>query len=130
MCRSLHVLRASYARVQATVGVGTVLIWDFGVAYTRGGGAGYTKRAAPFPPLATLGSTCCRLQQEPTHRPLGESCWQAHTVPALQASSCDISLAVLLLTSQATNITHLSEFFLGAQNKVSSHSLLTSQYSR
>ena len=32
------VSRASYARVQATVGVGTVLIWDFGVAYTRGGG--------------------------------------------------------------------------------------------
>ena len=31
-------LRASYARVHATVGVGTVLIWDFGVAYTRGGG--------------------------------------------------------------------------------------------
>ena len=28
----------SYALVQATVGVGTVLIWDFGVAYTRGGG--------------------------------------------------------------------------------------------
>ena len=26
---------------QATVGVGTVLIWDFGVAYTRGGGGGY-----------------------------------------------------------------------------------------
>ena len=25
-------------RVQATVGVGTVLIWYFGVAYTRGGG--------------------------------------------------------------------------------------------
>ena len=30
--------RISYALVQATVGVGTVLIWDFGVAYTRGGG--------------------------------------------------------------------------------------------
>ena len=30
--------RASYARVQATVGVATVSIWDFGVAYTRGGG--------------------------------------------------------------------------------------------
>ena len=29
--------RASYARVQATVGVGTVLNWDFGVAYTKGG---------------------------------------------------------------------------------------------
>ena len=29
---------ARYARVQATVGVGTVLIWDFGVAYTKGGG--------------------------------------------------------------------------------------------
>ena len=28
----------SYALVQATVGVGTVLIWDFGVAYTKGGG--------------------------------------------------------------------------------------------
>ena len=28
----------SYALVQATVGVGTVLIWDIGVAYTRGGG--------------------------------------------------------------------------------------------
>ena len=26
----------SYALVQATVGVGTVLIWDFGVAYPRG----------------------------------------------------------------------------------------------
>ena len=33
--------RASYARVQATVGVGTVLIWDFGVAYTNGGGYHY-----------------------------------------------------------------------------------------
>ena len=30
--------RASYARVQATVGVGTVLIWDIGVAETMGGG--------------------------------------------------------------------------------------------
>ena len=29
-----------YTRVQATVGVGTVLIWDFGVAYTGGGGGG------------------------------------------------------------------------------------------
>ena len=29
--------RASYTRVQATVGVGTVLIWDFG----GGGGGGY-----------------------------------------------------------------------------------------
>ena len=37
-CWLLYVSRASYARVQATVGVGTVLIWDIGVAYTRGGG--------------------------------------------------------------------------------------------
>ena len=29
--------RVSYARDQAIVGVGTVFIWDFGVAYTRGG---------------------------------------------------------------------------------------------
>ena len=31
-------LRASYALVQATVGVGTVIIPYIGVAYTRGGG--------------------------------------------------------------------------------------------
>ena len=31
-------VRASYGLVQATVGVGTVLIVYFGVAYTRGGG--------------------------------------------------------------------------------------------
>ena len=29
---------ASYGLVQATVGVGTVLIWDFSVAITKGGG--------------------------------------------------------------------------------------------
>ena len=34
----IYVSRASYARVQATVGVGTVLIRYFGIAYTRGGG--------------------------------------------------------------------------------------------
>ena len=37
-CMCLYVSRASYAHVQATVGVGTVLIWYFGVAYTRGEG--------------------------------------------------------------------------------------------
>ena len=31
-------LCVSHALVQTTVGVGTVLIWDFGVAYTKGGG--------------------------------------------------------------------------------------------
>ena len=35
---SCNVLRASYAFVQATVGVGTVTIPYIGVAYTRGGG--------------------------------------------------------------------------------------------
>ena len=40
--------RASYARVQATVGAGTVLIWDFGVAYTRGGGS-HVKPRHPTP---------------------------------------------------------------------------------
>ena len=34
---------ACVARVQATLGVGTVLIWDFGVAYTKGGGYVYSK---------------------------------------------------------------------------------------
>ena len=33
----LYLLRVSYARVQATVGVGTVIIPYIGVAYTRGG---------------------------------------------------------------------------------------------
>ena len=34
----LYVSHTSYVPVQATVGVGTVLIWDFGVALTRRGG--------------------------------------------------------------------------------------------
>ena len=34
----MYVVRASYGLVQATVGVGTVLIWYYCVAYTRGGG--------------------------------------------------------------------------------------------
>ena len=38
VCWQLYVLRASHAFVQATVGVGTVIIVYIGVAYTRGGG--------------------------------------------------------------------------------------------
>ena len=38
VCRQLYVLCASHALVQATVGVGTVIIVYIGVAYTRGGG--------------------------------------------------------------------------------------------
>ena len=38
VCRQLYVLRASHALVQATVGVGTVIIVYIGVAYTTGGG--------------------------------------------------------------------------------------------
>ena len=38
VCRQLYVLRASHALVEATVGVGTVIIVYIGVAYTRGGG--------------------------------------------------------------------------------------------
>ena len=41
VCWWLHVLGASYARVQATEGVGTVLIWLFGIAYTRERGTGF-----------------------------------------------------------------------------------------
>ena len=41
VCRQLYVLRASHALVQATVGVGTVLIVYLGVANTGGGGGGY-----------------------------------------------------------------------------------------
>ena len=42
VCPQLYVLRASHALVQATVGVGTVIISYIGVAYTRGGG--HTRR--------------------------------------------------------------------------------------
>ena len=45
----IYVSRASYARVQATVGVGTVLIRDFCVAYTRGGGYLYPSSRQPPP---------------------------------------------------------------------------------
>ena len=38
VCQQLDVLCASHALVQATVGVGTVIIVYIGVAYTRGGG--------------------------------------------------------------------------------------------
>ena len=39
VCRQLYVLRAGHTLVQATVGVGTVIIVYIGVAYTRGGDA-------------------------------------------------------------------------------------------
>ena len=57
-CWSLYVSRASYARVQAGVGVGTVLIWDFGVAYTRGGGYGHN--AQNFTPPPPSSPTLCK----------------------------------------------------------------------
>ena len=38
VCQQLYVLRASHALVQASVGVGTVIIVYIGVAYTKGGG--------------------------------------------------------------------------------------------
>ena len=41
VCRQLYVLRASHALVQATVGVGTVIIVYIGVAYTKGGGVSF-----------------------------------------------------------------------------------------
>ena len=47
VCRQLYVLRASHALVQATVGVGTVIIVYIGIAYTRGGG-GYNNVHAHF----------------------------------------------------------------------------------
>jgi hypothetical protein len=37
VCRQLYVLRASHALVQATVGVGTVIMVYIGVAITNGG---------------------------------------------------------------------------------------------
>ena len=37
-CNLLSLNLGVYGLVQATVGVGTVLIWDFSVAFTKGGG--------------------------------------------------------------------------------------------
>ena len=73
--------RASYARVQATVGVGTVLIWDFGVAYARGG-AGYEedKRTATVRKPSTPCSPClavpyvCYPRRHITHGATGTHC--------------------------------------------------------
>ena len=45
MCQQLDVLCASHALVQATVGVGTVIIVYIGVAYTGGGGV---RSPSPF----------------------------------------------------------------------------------
>ena len=42
----MYVVRVSHGLVQATVGVGTVLIWDFSVAFTRGGGTPIANTAA------------------------------------------------------------------------------------
>ena len=41
VCWQLYVLRASHALVQATVGVGTVMIVYIGVAYTKWGGGAF-----------------------------------------------------------------------------------------
>ena len=51
-CNLLFLNPGVYGLVQATVGVGTVLIWDFCVAYTNGGG---TPRPLQ-PPLETVRS--------------------------------------------------------------------------
>ena len=55
VCRQPYVLRASHALVQATVGVGTVIIVYIGVAYTRGGGVLYF---ASFLFHKTYGNEC------------------------------------------------------------------------
>ena len=44
LCNILFLNLGIYGFVQATVGVGTVLIWDFCIAYRKGGG-GATKVA-------------------------------------------------------------------------------------
>ena len=50
VCRQMYVLRASQALVQATVGVGTVIIVYIGIAYTRGKGGVVHKRLGTRPP--------------------------------------------------------------------------------
>ena len=47
---TMYVVGAGYGLVQATVGVGTVLIWDFSVAIPKGGGV------PVFPTISELNS--------------------------------------------------------------------------
>ena len=49
-CNLLFLNLGIYGLVQATVDVGTVLIWDFCVAYTRGGGVLWYSFVVQSPP--------------------------------------------------------------------------------
>ena len=53
--RQLYVFHASHAVVQATVGVGTVIVVYIGVAYTKGGGVSLQNMNGPVKlPSCTL----------------------------------------------------------------------------
>ena len=58
----LYVLRASHALVQATVGVGTVIIVYMGVAYTGGGGVNEssTTRTLSIEKRVPIGASCSK----------------------------------------------------------------------
>ena len=63
----MYVVRASYALVQATVGAGTLLIWDSCVAYTGGGGQkGVCRYGSSLPdPLSCGGEVAASFPQDP-----------------------------------------------------------------
>ena len=57
-CKLLFLKPGIYGLVQGTVGVGTVLIWDFGVAYTKGGGTLRIWASCITVPICRRGPTC------------------------------------------------------------------------
>ena len=108
VCRWLYVSRASYARVQATVGVGTVLIWYFGVAYTRWGG-GYSRCTAhnvprdcsqptPDGPTQTIALLCYGVPffAVPCYAPPALPCFTVRGLPGvLCRATCHVAPACM-----------------------------------
>ena len=58
------VVCASYGLVEATVGVGTVLIWDFAIAITREGGVHF--HIFSLDRLCKAGTGCGRMRKSMT----------------------------------------------------------------
>ena len=83
VCRQLYVLRASHALVQATVGVGTVILVYIGVAYTRGGEGGSRAAGVRCGPqvspciISTPRMICCRQRAD------GRRIYRKHRWPDL-----------------------------------------------
>ena len=79
-CNLLFWYLGIYGLVQATVGVGTALIWDFCVAYTRGGGGGGYVYDALVHPVQFEGGSMSLPSPGP-HNPIFCACVLSSGVP-------------------------------------------------